>query len=88
MKAKGEIYWNQLSMWDFSPPNCIEGYRRDGEHMFHYFLKIVDEVIGDCQYRTKVVTELESVPKSLLEEMDEVYVKVGGVKALVYKGEK
>ena len=64
MKVVGEIFWDQLSMWDFSPPNCIEGYRKDGEHTFHYFLKIVDEVTGKLSYRTKAVTEIESVPKS------------------------
>ncbi len=69
MYKLNEYKWQQVSMWDSSPKNCIEKYYRskDGEHIFHFYLIQYTEVSADgksCKYT--VVTDIENVPESIL----------------------
>ena len=40
LKKKGDLYWNQLSMWDFSKKENVDAY---SAHSFHYELYVVTQ---------------------------------------------
>ena len=48
----GDLYWRQLSMWDFSKKNHVDTYSKGG---FHYELFIVTEVISINHWRPRHV---------------------------------
>lgn len=37
----GDLYWEQLSMWDRSPTDAVDMYSEDG---FHFELRLITEV--------------------------------------------
>jgi hypothetical protein len=81
MKKLGEYEWNQLSIWDFAPKDCIEKFIRsdDGKHVYHYYLRIVNEVVSDNHIRLKNVTSLDGVPEDVLNWKNDNYrLKIGG----------
>lgn len=52
MKKIGDLYWNQLSMWDFSDKENLDTFSSDG---FHFELFLVTDVISDNQWKTRHV---------------------------------
>ena len=78
MRAVGDYEWEQLSMWDFAPDNCIEKYIKSiGEtHTFHFYLKRISEIVSPTHWRTEVVTGAESVPIDILSwRCDDYYIR-------------
>lgn len=68
MRQIGDYEWEQLSMWDFSPSDCIEKFipSDNGEHTFHYYLKRIVEIISPTHWRTEVVLIPDGVPQEVL----------------------
>ena len=68
MRAVGDYEWDQLSMRDFAPDNCIEKYVKSigGTYTFHFYLNRISEIISPTQWRTEVVTSHENVPFDVL----------------------
>lgn len=78
MRAVGDYEWEQVSMWDFAPDNCIEKYVDSigGTHTFHFFLKRIVEIISPTQWQTEVVTNSEGVPIDVLSwRCNDYYIK-------------
>ena len=72
MKQVGDVYWDQLSIWEFSPEECIEGYRKVGEHVFHYVLKEVIKVTSHNNWKVAYTLDKNKIPKNPV--MDEIYL--------------
>jgi len=70
----GEIYWDQLSIWEFSPDDCIEGYRKVKDSIYHYVLKEVVEITANNSWKVVCTTDKTKVPCHPL--MDEVYLNI------------
>jgi len=51
-KTIGDLYWNQLSMCDFSKKENVDKYNEGG---FHYELYIVTDVVGAKHYKARNV---------------------------------
>jgi hypothetical protein len=81
MRKIGDFDWHQLSMWDYSPQNCIETYVRSGcgEHIFHYYLKRITAIVSDSQWKIETVTSIDNVPVDILNWMGgSAYLKEDG----------
>lgn len=52
MKKVGDLYWSQLSMWDFSKQEHIDKFSPDG---FHFELFVVTDVISDTHTKVRNV---------------------------------
>ena len=72
MKQVGELYLDQLSIWEFSPEECIEGCRKVGKHIFHYVLKEVIEVTSNSSWKVAHTLDKNKIPKNPV--MDEIYL--------------
>ncbi len=80
------MFWRQLSMWEFSPDDCIEAYTKHDKHIFHYVLLQAYNVV-DNRYKTKHVTDHESVPlELLLKDNSDLYLKINGKRNILNKG--
>ena len=71
----GDYNWRQLSMWEFSPNNCIEKFVRSncGKHTFHFYLKRITEIGSKDQWNVETVTDLEGVPEEILNWRNDDY---------------
>ena len=81
MKTVGEYQWEQISIWDFAPEDCIETYVRSscGKHVFHFYLRQVTEVISDTHWKVVTVTSTDGVPEEVLNWRNGKWrVRVGG----------
>lgn len=91
MREKGDVFWDQLSMWDFAPANCIECYLTREYGTFHYVLKIVDEITSVNGYRTKYFQDTTKIPVECLLGSDVVSYsinqRVDGKRIQIIKGE-
>ncbi len=58
----GDLYWRQLSMWDFSDKENIDVYSHDG---FHYELFVVKEIITDTSKKVRNVKAGELTTKQI-----------------------
>ncbi len=86
--TEGELFWSQLSMWEFSPDNCIEAYTKFDQHIFHYVLLQSYDVV-DNRYKTRPVTDYNSVPlKLLLKDKSNVHIKINGKREILNEGIK
>ena len=47
---KGDLYWTQLSMWDFSKKDNVDTYNDNG---FHYELTLVTEVFSETHRKVR-----------------------------------
>ena len=52
MKKIGDLYWTQLSMWDFSDKDNLDAFSFDG---FHFELLLVTDVVSDNQWKVRNV---------------------------------
>ena len=50
MKKLGDLYWTQLSMWDFSKKENYDAFCANG---FHFELMIVTGVVSDNQWKIR-----------------------------------
>ena len=83
--VENEMFWCQLSMWEFSPDNCIEAYTRSNENTFHYVLLQAYNVI-DNRYKTRYITDHNSVPlKLLLKDKSDLFLRVNGKREILHK---
>ena len=48
MYKVGDLFWSQISMWDFSDKSNVDMYNDGG---FHYELFIITEVISENHYK-------------------------------------
>lgn len=79
MNQLGDIYWKQLSQWNFSPKNCIESYINRNGHIFHYVLVKVVEIISPTQIKTDYEISIEDISDDILKsENRKVYIKQNG----------
>lgn len=79
MSQLGDIYWKQLSQWDFSPQNCIESYINRNGNIFHYVLVKVVEIISPTQIKTYYEISIEDISDDILKsENRKVYIKRNG----------
>ena len=53
MKKLGDLYWTQLSMWDFSLKENVDTFSTDG---FHYELQVAIEAQVDNRWKAKNLT--------------------------------
>lgn len=70
MKRKvGDYEWKQLSMWDFAESGTVEKFVKSncGQHIFHYELIRITEMISENGYKYERVTSLEGVPDEVLK---------------------
>jgi len=82
MRKLNEVYWNQLSMWDFPPDNCIEKCTKQGGRVWHYILLEVYEVTSNNSWKTHPVTDV-SIIKAHINTVDQFYVLQDGVRSSV-----
>jgi len=61
-KKVGDLYWQQLSMWDFSDKENIDVYSNEG---FHYELMIIKEVISQNRRKVRNVKVGELTTKQI-----------------------
>lgn len=83
MRVIGDYEWQQISMWDCTPEDCIQKLiaSEDRRDIFTYYLTRVKEVVSDKQYKTEVVESLEGVPKEVLSWRNNNYkIKGKGAK--------
>lgn len=66
MRQVGDYQWDQLSMWDFAPDDCVETFVKSDEHTFHFVLKRITGIVTDHHWRTEVVKSTEGVPADVL----------------------
>ncbi len=64
----GDLYWRQLSIWDFSEKENIDAYSHNG---FHYELMIVTEVISNKRKKVRKVKVGELTAKQVEKLMPE-----------------
>lgn len=69
MRTIGDYEWQQLSIWNFSPKNCIEKFIPSvcGKYLYHYYLLRIVEVVSDNQWKFEVVEKIEGVPSEVLK---------------------
>ena len=74
----GDYNWRQLSMWDCAPSNSIETFVKSKckNHVFHYYLTRVTDIISKDQCKNEIVTDLIGVPDSVLSWQDGEIKKV------------
>jgi hypothetical protein len=53
MKKLGDLYWAQLSMWNFSKKENVDAFSKDG---FHYELQITTGEQVDNRWKAKNLT--------------------------------
>ena len=51
-KKIGDLYWSQLSMWDFSKKENIDIYNKKG---FHYELHLITDIVNKNHYKFRRV---------------------------------
>jgi len=73
MYKVGDYEWRQVSMWDFTPSNCIESYVRMGKHVFHHYLIIVTHIVSDKHRKTATVLDIENIPNNIFK--GDVFIK-------------
>ena len=70
MRKVGDYEWQQLSMWDMSPANCIQKFIPiDGtKECAHYILNRIIKVSDDGSgWTVEKVLSVDGVPLSVLE---------------------
>lgn len=90
-KEVGDYQWFQLSMWDFSPPNCIEMFIKSNittTGPFHYILKCMYERVSETHTKWYDVTDITNIPENVLQWREgAVYIKIDGKSIKYEKGE-
>lgn len=66
MRKVGDYEWTQLSMWDFAPEGSVQLYVKSGQHIFHYYLRKITEIVTDKHYKLTAVYSIEGVPENVL----------------------
>lgn len=59
MKLKGDLYWQQLSMWDCSKKENFDTFSADG---FHFELMITTDVLSENQWKTRNI-KVDELPQ-------------------------
>lgn len=75
---KGDLYWEQISMWDFSMPENVDAYKEGG---FHYELMLVTEITSETGWKVmnvKVGELSESQIESLKPKKGESWFRAMG----------
>ena len=83
MVKVGDYDWRQISMWDFSPDNCVETYITviGSGDIHHYYLIRVTEIISESGYKIETVVNVDEVPTEVLcWRHGKVFIKVNGVR--------
>jgi hypothetical protein len=91
MRKVGDYSWAQLSMWDFSPENCVEKHVKSdcGKHIFHFYLKKIVEVFSESHWKVETVTSLEDVPEEVLNWRSNDYaLKIDGKRQTIFRDGK
>lgn len=78
MKKVGDIYWCQLSMWEFASENCIEAYRKHGRMTFHYVLKKVVKETSPNSWRTSYIDSANEIPAAFFLDGWSIFQKIDG----------
>lgn len=87
MRKVGDYQWDQLSMWDFAPDNCVESYVRSDGRVLHFCLKQICELVAENHWRTRTVTEIGGVPDEVLGFRNgDVYLRKHQKTTLVKRG--
>ena len=82
----GDISWEQLSIWDFAPDNCVESYIKDNGQVFHYKLVRVREIISSSHWKIENVLSVEGISEDILFSRDrEVFIKNDGKRTQILK---
>lgn len=58
----GDLYWRQLSMWDFSEKENVDVYSHNG---FHYELLVIKEVVSENRKKVRNVKVGELTTKQI-----------------------
>ncbi len=71
MRRVGDYNWQQISMWNFSPTNCIEKFVTvetvlSGKQTCHFYLTIVSKIVAENHWEIETVTSLDGVPDEVL----------------------
>jgi len=64
-RSVGDLYWQQLSMWDFSKVENLDVYSDKG---FHYELMMVEKVISDNQWTVRNI-KVDELTKDQVESL-------------------
>ena len=81
MEKVGDYKWQQLSMWDFAPKNCVQVYAKSSHSndVFNFYLLRVTEITGENSYKVETVTSIDGVPEGVLNYRNgELYLRVDG----------
>jgi len=66
----GDYEWRQVSMWEFTPDNCIEKFVEiegfGGRVICNYYLQRIREIVSPNQWKIETVKELDGVPGDVL----------------------
>ena len=65
MKKIGDLYWSQLSAWDFSDKKNIDAFCANG---FHFELMIVTNVVSDNQWKNRKV-KIDELPQDKINAL-------------------
>jgi hypothetical protein len=91
MKKLGDLYWQQLSMWDYSKKENVDTFTKEG---FHYELYVTTKAKVDSRWKAKNLTwsELTDSEIDLIILIPEVgirgYSVVGNIHVNKLIGEK
>lgn len=84
MRKVGDYDWQQVSMWESTPKNCVEKYITvesglSGKVVCKFFLRRITEIVSDNHWRLETVESLEGVPEDVLNWRNDNYrLKVDG----------